>query len=489
MVERAYIGVDVGSSGVRALAVDGRGAALARAVRPLERAAMSLSHMDLDLDLDGIWAGAAAAVAEAAAGVTGAEIRGLGLATQRHSLIVQDAAGDVAFASGNNDLRAALTGAMIDAQSGEAVMHATGHRPAMLFWTGKLAWIDAAAPEIRDRAARLLPLEAWLVHRLAGEAVLSAPSAAETGAWAIGGETWSSEHVPAWAAGLLPDVSPAAAAGAIEKKLADELGLPPGLPVAVGQPDTHAAELGTRRGDLIDADCATTGWSATVVRPTDAAPRTSEVWRSIRIGGGGLLESTAGDASTGYQWIGGLSADGQLTNYASGTRSAAEQGVFAPSGLRVMDIANPNLAAAGVITPVPFLEAPPDLDMLATAVLEDLGFALKGNRDRLEAASPVEGSVRLTGGYMSAPASGQILANVLGAPVASFAGESAAAAGAAMCAAAAAGDADHSEAAARMSMAPRMWDPDPRSSRMYADHYGRWLELRKRLDAFVQEVL
>ncbi len=481
--------MDVGSSGVRALAIDAQGTVVARAVRPLERGAMSLSRMELDLDLDRIWTSTAAAVAETAAGVTGAEIRGLGLATQRHSLIVQDAAGGVAFASGNNDLRAALTGAMIDAQSGEAMMRETGHRPAMLFWTGKLAWIDQSAPEIRDRASRLLPLESWLVHRLTGEAVLSAPSAAETGAWAIGNETWSGEHVPAWAAELMPDVSPAASAGSLQKELADEFGLPPGLPVALGQPDTHAAELGTRRADLIETDCATTGWSATVVRPTDAARATSEVWRSIRIGGGGLLESSAGDASTGYHWLAGLSGNGELTDHASGTCTAAEHGVFAPSGLRVMDLANPNLTAAGVITPIPFPEAPPDLDTLATAVLEDLGFALKGNRDRLGEARPADESVRLTGGYMSAPAAGQILANVLGAPVASFAGESAAATGAAMCAAAAAGDADHSQAATRMSAEPRTWDPDPRSARMYADHYGRWLELRRRLDAFVQEVL
>ena len=49
----------------------------------------------------------------------------------------------------------------------------------------------------------------------------------------------------------------------------------------------------------------------------------------------------------------------------------------------------------------------PMASMLGAAVLEDLAFAIHGNRLALNSVQPAEGPIRLTGGYAEAPAVGQ----------------------------------------------------------------------------------
>ena len=215
----------------------------------------------------------------------------------------------------------------------------------------------------------------------------------------------------------------------------------------------------------------------------------ANVWQTGRIGGAYLAESNAGDAATGYGWLKAWAPEGELTDCASGTLSAAEQGVFAVTGLRVMDPAVPNLGAAGMLAPIPFADSAPDLDLMGTAVLEDLGFALRGNRERLESVGAGGEPVRLAGGYAAAPATAPILANVLGCPVACFPHVPASAIGAAICAAASTGDMSLADASEVLTPRPEIHDPDVTQAPAFVDHYQRWLELRRRFEGFVQEAL
>ena len=173
---------------------------------------------------------------------------------------------------------------------------------------------------------------------------------------------------------------------------------------------------------------------------------------------------------------------------AVGDESAAEAGVFVLSGLRLMDWSAPGLSVAGMLSPAPFVIGAPTASMLGTAVLEDLAFAIHGNRLALDAAQPAEGPIRLTGGYARAPAAGQILANVTGGEVCSFPELAAPAWGAAL---AAAGRDFGGLAGAAEALAPEgVWsEPDVTSVPAFADHYERWLDLRERLETFVQDAL
>ena len=224
--------------------------------------------MQRDLDLEAIWDLVVRSIREVRAALVddGYAIRGLGVAANRQTLIVEDAGGGVLLASGNDDLRASMQGAALDETNGGALFQATGHAPAMIFWPGKLAWIDAFAPEIRDRAARVLPLESWIVQRMSGHACLSVCSAAETGARHLRDGRWVTEHLPGWAHPLLPEIASTPSAGPITSERAGEIGLPLDCSIALGQPDTQTGELAARGSRGAVSDFAALGWSATVVR-------------------------------------------------------------------------------------------------------------------------------------------------------------------------------------------------------------------------------
>ena len=452
---------------------------------------MSIASMQRDLDTEAIWAGVQRTIGTVTAELAArrVEVRGLGLAAARHTLIVEDAAGRVLFASGNDDLRATLQGAAIDDVHGDELMRAAGHRPALIFWPGKLAWIDGEASEIATAAARVLTLDAWLVERLTGQSRLSPASSAETGAHSLRDRVWLTDHLPTWSLDALPEVVPDFETCRLRPESATRAGLPPGTPIAVGQPDSHAAELATRGAGLVSTDCVIAGWSVPVMRPIDDPFADASVWRSRRVGGGFLAESNAGDAATGYAWLKRFAPNGELTERADPEICAAEQGVFATGGLRAMDPAAPSLGVAAMLAPIPVADTTPSPALMGVAVLEDLGFAVRANRARLDAASPAPDTVRFTGGYASAPAAGPVLANVLGTEVVTTAGASASAWGAAIGAAIATGDLPADDAPQAMAPPARTFEPVAASARAFEDHFVRWLDLRRRLESFVQDVM
>lgn len=482
----AYLGVDIGSSGTRVLALDSKGRIRAVARRTRPRKPMVITDLERTLDAERVWCEVVACVSEVAARC--GEVRAIGVCAMRQTLVMLDQEDAVLFASGNDDLRASLFGAAIDAAHGDALMRQAGRALAAIYWPGKLAWLDAEAPEVAAQAGALTTLEGWIVRRLTGTELIGSVSAGETGARSVPEARWLDSVLPDWTRPLLPPVADAAAASQVSATQARTLRLPRGLPVAMGVPDTHAAELGSRTVGFADGDCVTAGWSLTTVRPQAAWVAEAPVWRGLRIGGGYLAESNAGDVASGYAWL-SQGIDGELTDLASPTDSAAERGIFAPTGARVMDVASAGLGAAGLVSPVPFAERVPTRELLATAVLEDMAFAVRGNRERLSPSIAGDAPVRLTGGFAAAPAAGPILANVLGAPVAAYPRTPVAAIGAAMCGAAASGDFTLEEAVAQLAPAPQLHEPDSSATRAYDGHYACWVDLRSRLEAFVQETL
>lgn len=481
-----YLGLDIGSSGTRVVAVGPRGEIRALAHRTRPRNPMVITELERDLDVERIWAEITGCLSEVSRQVS--EVRSLGVCAMRQSLIATDGADEILVASGNDDLRASLHGAGVDAAVGKVLTQEAGHVPAMIFWPGKLAWIDQEAADVLDRMERIATLDSWVVGRLTGEHSLGSVSAAETGAWSVPHGHWLQAAVPSWATTLLPEVVEGAEAVPLTQAKANAIGLGEGLPVAVGVPDTHAAELGSRYVGAAAGDCVTAGWSVTIQRPLDAWPRDASTWRGLRLGGGVFAESNAGDVASGYGWI-SQGRNGELTNLARATDSAAERGVFTATGARVMDPASAGIGAAGLVSPIPFIDGSPALNLLGTAVLEDVAFAVRGNRERLPKTVGSDDPVRFTGGFASAPAAAFILANVLGQPVAGFPELPVAAIGAAIWGALAAHGGSIDELTARLVPSPEIHRPDPRRARDYDGHYDRWVDLRNRLESFMQETL
>ncbi len=481
MAEPLYAGLDIGSSGVRALAVTADGRLAAAAARPRPRAPMSLTRVERGLDVDGVWRDCLEVLGALRAS---GSLAAISAAARRHSLVVQDAADRVIFASGNDDLRASFAGAVVEEAAGGRLLDRTGHAPAMIHWPGKLRWLTDERPDICAAAARLLTLEGWIAWRLGAPPVLTEVSAVETGAWDLTANGWALDLLPDWARAVLPPVDPAPPPSRLSAAAAAALGAGRACLAHAGWPDTHAAELAVRGGG--GWDCAAAGWSTTLLRPYPAHAAGARVWQGRRIDAGPVLEANAGDGGTGYTWLDPRGTVSELTMEATSEHSAADAGVFVLCGLRVMDWRSPGMTSAGMFAPLPFAAGEPTAAVLGTAVLEDLGFALRGNRAELDAVQPAGDRLRLTGGYARAPAAARIAANATGCEVYAYPGLAAPAWGAA---AAAAGAVHGSPTAAARVMAPAAVRAAPAraAEAAYADHYERWRGLRARLDAFVQD--
>ena len=487
MTDGSYLGVDIGSSGTRVVALGHDGEVQAIARRGRERAPMSVSDLERDLDVETIWVDVGECISEVLAQAS--KPRALGVCAMRQTLILQGEDGIVLFASGNDDLRAALSGAAVDAEYGDVFASESRRRPAMIFWPGKLAWIDAQAPEVATHTSQVTTLDAWVVGRLTNSPqCMGLLSAVETGAWSVLGNRWIEAVVPDWVCPVLPAVVHDGHPAAICKSTACKLGLPESLPVAVGVPDTHAAELGSRHASLDAGDCVTAGWSLTITRPVSAWDADGTTWRGLRLGGGFLAESGAGDIASGYRWLCHGRAP-EITGLANGIESAAELGVFALTGARVMDPSSAGIGAAGLVAPIPFVGGSPAPALLGTAILEDLAFAVRGNRERLPAPISDRLPVRLTGGFAAAPAAGPILANVLDVPVAVFPQLPVSAIGAAIWAAQTVGEWPEVAGSKRLGREPGLYEPDAVRARALAGHYDRWADLRARLESFMQNSL
>ncbi|MGH3037330.1 MAG: xylulokinase, partial [Gaiellaceae bacterium] len=229
----ALVGLDVGTTGVKALAVSPGGDVLAAAEEgyPLATPRPGWSEQDPE----SWWRAAEAALAALPPG----EVAGVGLSGQMHGLVLLDAEERVLRpAILWNDQRTATECAEIEERLGlERLVELTGNRALPGFTAPKLLWVRRHEPEVYERVAHVLLPKDYVRLRLTGERASDAADASGTLLLDVGARRWSTEllsalDVPAaWLPPVLesPDVSGRTAAG---------------LPVAAGAGDQAAGALG-----------------------------------------------------------------------------------------------------------------------------------------------------------------------------------------------------------------------------------------------------
>ena len=240
------IGVDVGTSGTRALAVTTEGRLVAEATRPHElltpRPGWTEQHPAE------WWDACRAALAEVAA-AAGDDVVGLGLAGQMHGSVFLDAGGEVIRpALLWNDQRTAAQCDEITARVGaERLLELAGNPALTGFQAPKILWLRDEEPDAYARVASVLLPKDYVRFMLTGEHATDASDASGTLLLDVRARDWSDEILDAleipreW----LPEVFEGpSVTGTLRDEVADELGLPRGLPVAAGGGDNAAAAVG-----------------------------------------------------------------------------------------------------------------------------------------------------------------------------------------------------------------------------------------------------
>jgi sugar (pentulose or hexulose) kinase len=470
----SLLGIDLGTSGVRALAVAEDGTDLAAAAR-----ATSLSRPRegrVEVDAEQALAAAVSAVRRVCAdpAVVADPVAALSLAVQGEAVVPVDAAGRaLAPAPVSMDRRGAATAERVGSALGAAeVQRITGQPLHPMFSLYKIA---AEGPNrTGPRVHQYRCLGGFVAARLGAEPVLDTTLAARTGAFDVDRRRWSQPLLEATGvpADLLPTVvPPGTVIGTVAAAAATATGLAAGTPVVVGSHDQAASFWGAggRAGEVAvfstgSSDCLTVG---TPARPD--------------LAGTGFATYPAAEA--GWLTLAGTAAGGWALDWLSTLVGADRAALLAAIPDRPPDLlVLPYLAGSGTLDNDPAargavvgLTLQTARDELVRAFLESAGFELAKILDALGGRGITAGGIRTVGGGSAERRVLAVRASAAGIPLTPVPGHSAAR-GAAFQAGVGIGRFASFEAAPVPPAGPPAV-PDPAHARHYAAQRARYRAL------------
>lgn len=395
-----YLGLDLGTSGVKALLIDGNQRIIGSANGALE---VSRPHPGWSEQNPADWIKAtetAIAGLKAAHAKELAAVKGIGLSGQMHGATLIDASGAVLRPCILwNDTRSYAEAVKLDADP--RFRKLTGNIVFPGFTAPKLAWVAKHEPEIFAKVAKVLLPKDYLRLWLTGEYISEMSDSAGTSWLDTGARKWSAELLEA--TGLNESHMPSLVegtdeAGTLRSELGAAWGISGKVVVAGGAGDNAASacgmgtvseghafvSLGTS-GVLFAANASYLPKPESAVHAfCHALPNT---WHQMGV----ILSAT--DALNWYSGIAGKSA-AELTTELGNTLKAPSGVTFAPylSGERTPH--NDAVIRGAFIG----LGHESDRTVLTQAVLEGVSFAIRDNLEALKSAGTNISRVTAIGG-------------------------------------------------------------------------------------------
>ncbi len=260
------LGLDVGTSGTKALAVDETGAVLASALveYPLHTPRPDWAEQD-PADWRRATFEALTELAHAP-GVNAAEVKGLGLTGQMHGSVFLDGDGQVL----RNallwcDSRTTAQCEAITAKVGEERLIEMVCNPALTSFTApKILWLRDNEPEIYDKVRKILLPKDYIRYTLTGEYATDVADASGTLLLDVKNRRWHTELLSMLeiSADFMPGVFEGPeVTGTLSAQAAEATGLPEGIPVIAGGGDQAAGGIGCGvvKPGVISATVGTSG--------------------------------------------------------------------------------------------------------------------------------------------------------------------------------------------------------------------------------------
>jgi xylulokinase len=270
-----FLGIDISTTGSKAIVIDERGAIRAAASSPhtLQSPQPLWSEQD-----PGQWWEAASASVRAAleqAGLAGDNIAAVGLTGQMHGLVLLDEAGEVLRpAILWNDQRTQAQCDEIHARIGkEKFIQITGNVALTGFTAPKILWVQENEPEVYARIAHVLLPKDFVRYKLTGDMAMDKADGAGTVLMDLKVRHWSPEILQALdiSANWMPELYEGPEiTGTVTSEAADRTGLPAGIPVVAGGGDQAAQAVGV--GAIHEGIVALTLGTSGVVFATTSSP-------------------------------------------------------------------------------------------------------------------------------------------------------------------------------------------------------------------------
>jgi xylulokinase len=459
------VGLDVGTTGVKALALSPAGDVLARAEETYELSRPRAGWAEQDPE--DWWRAAERALAR-----LGGRPTAIGLSGQMHGLVVLDDLDRVLRpAILWNDQRTGAECAEIEERLGLArLIQLTGNRALTGFTAPKLLWLRRHEPTTYARIAHVLLPKDYVRLRLTGEHATDVADASGTLLFDVAGRRWSGEMLealeldPAWLPRTLesPELSGATAAA---------------IPVAAGAGDQAAAALGVGvdRPGPVSVVLGTSGVVFATL-PAFAADQQARVHAFCHaVPGAWHAMGVMLSAAESLRWLRDTFASGreyeELIAAAEAWPPGAEGLTFLPylTGERTPH-ADPQARAAFAGITVRH-----DLGAFVRAVLEGVAYGLRDSLELLRELGVDPQAGHVSGGGARSEHWLRILASVLGLPIRRTATDEGSAYGAALLGGVAAGVfRDVHEAVDSCVRLIDAAEPDPRWSTAYERGYRRF---------------
>ncbi len=333
------VGLDLGTSALKGVAVSEGGMVLAQAAvpYPTERPARDRAEQD-----PADWERAASAALAALAAKAPPPWAGVGLSAMLPTMVLHDGEGAaVGPAHTWEDARGEdVAERLRNSDDGAELYRRTGQRVDGRYLVPMAGWVREHEPERFAHARVLVGAKDHLFGWLTGEVVTDPSTAAGYGCFDLATGAWADDLLVAVgdagpAAGLtLPPVVPANTTRPVRAELAGPLGLGRGTPVALGCADSVAAALGAGADE--PGDVVSIWGTSTVILGVANRPEPDETRRYLitpmATGGAWGLEMDLVSTGSAFAWLAellGIEAE-EVAAVAAGAEPGARGLTFLP---------------------------------------------------------------------------------------------------------------------------------------------------------------
>lgn len=429
----AYLlGIDIGTSGTKVIAIDEAGKLVASASAEYEL--LTPRPLWAEQRAEDWWDATCACVRSVLATVPAEEVAGIGLSGQMHGLVMLDSKGEV--------LRPAIlwcdqrTQAQCDsitATVGKETLVAETANPVLTGFTApKIIWVRENEPDIYDKARRFLLPKDYIRYKLTGEFATEVSDASGTSLLNVPKRQWSDVVLGKLQISkeLLPKVYESyEVSGKVSASVAAATGLKAGTPVVGGGGDQAAGAVGNGivQSGIISVTTGTSGVvfafaDAPTVDPAlrvhtfcHAVPNKWHVMGVMLSAGGSLrwYRDTLCAPEKRVASLMNVDPYELITKEADGVPAGSEGLLFLPylTGERTP---HPDPHARGAFVGLTVRHGK---QHMARAVLEGVSFGLRDSLEILKSMNVSIGNVRASGGGARSEVWRQIQADVFNFPL------------------------------------------------------------------------